>query len=46
MVNYIAPGFSYQNFIKAFGVEENKFFFSFEWLDSVDKLDHSDVPPH
>ena len=39
MVNYFAPGFSYQNFIKAFGVEENKFFFSFEWLDSVDKLD-------
>ena len=27
MVNYIAPGISYQNFIKAFGVKENKFFF-------------------
>ena len=46
MVNYIASGFSYQNFIKAFGIEENKFFFPYEWLDSVDKLDYPDVPPH
>ena len=46
MVNYIAPGFSYQNFIKAFGVKENKFFFPYEWLDSPDKLDYPDVPPH
>ena len=30
MVNYIAPGFSYQNFVKGFGVEENKFFFPYE----------------
>ena len=46
MVNYVAPEFSYQNFIKAFGVEENKFFFPYEWLDSVDKLDYTDVPLH
>jgi len=26
MINYIAPGFSYQNFIKTFVVEDNKFF--------------------
>ena len=43
MVNYIAPGFSYQNFIKAFGVKENKFFFPYEWLDSPGKLDYPDV---
>ena len=46
IVNYIAPGFSYQNFIKAFGVKENKFFFPYEWLNSPDKLDYPDVPPH
>ena len=45
MVNYIAPGFFNQNFIKVFGVEENNFF-PYEWLDSPDKLDYPDVPPH
>ena len=46
MVNYNAPGFSYQNFIKAFEGEKHKFFFPYEWLDFQDKLDYSNVPSH
>ena len=46
IINYIAPGFSYQNFIKAYGVKDNKFFFPFEWLDTLDKLDYSELPSY
>ena len=43
--NYIAPGFSYEKFIKAYEVGQTKFFFPYEYADSPKKLNHS-LPNH
>ena len=43
--NYIAPGFSYDKFIKAYDVNQTKFFFSYEYVDSLEKLNHT-LPNH
>jgi hypothetical protein len=42
--NYIAPGFSYDMYVKAFGCRANKGFFPYEWMDSLDKLDYPCLP--
>ena len=38
MVNFVSPGYSYAKFLKAFGVEERKSYFPYEFLDDVSKL--------
>ena len=38
ITNYLAPGYSYSKFLKAYDVEEQKVFFPYEWLDTLDKL--------
>ena len=38
--NYIAPGFSYEKFIKVCDVNQTKFFFPYEYVDSLEKLNH------
>lgn len=45
ITNYIAPGFSYHVFLKAFECPQTKGFSSFEWF-SPDKLDYPQLPPH
>ena len=45
IVNFMSPGFNYASYLKAFGVEEQKGFFPYEWLDSLDKLDQTTLPP-
>jgi hypothetical protein len=42
--NFIAPGFSYSDYLRAYGVEETKGFFPYEWLDTLDKLDYKELP--
>jgi len=37
-INYIAPGFSYKKFMKAYGASQSKFYFPYEWSDSLEKL--------
>ena len=44
--NFLAPGFSYKEFLEAYGCESGKFFFLYEFVDSVEKLNHPRVPPH
>ena len=44
--NYLAPGFSYRKFLKAYGCDDSKFFFPYEWLDNLSKLETTQVPPH
>ena len=44
--NYIAPGFSYKKFIKACGASQSKFYFPYEWFDSLEKLKHDKLPPY
>ena len=42
--HYLAPGYSYAKFLKADRTEEAKFFFPYECIDSVDKLDFPSLP--
>ena len=44
--NYIAPGFSYDQFLKAYECEQAKGFFPYEWVDNLDKLEETSLPPH
>ena len=46
ITNYLAPGFSYSQFLKAFGCPQGKGFFPYEWVNSTDKLDYPALPPH
>ena len=42
----IAPGFSYSQYRKAYKRTEQKGFFPYEWMTSLDKLNVSQLPPH
>ena len=44
--NYLAPGFSYDQFLKAYECEQTKGFFPYEWLDCLNKLQETSLPPH
>ena len=45
MVNYLAPGYSYANYLKAFIADECKGFFPYEWMTSTRKLSNARLPP-
>ena len=44
--NYVAPGVSYGQFLKAYECKQTKGFFPYEWIDSLDKLGETSLPPH
>ena len=44
--NYVAPGFSYDQFLKAYECEQTTGFFPYEWVDGLDKLEETSLPPH
>ena len=46
ITNYLAPGFSYSQFLKAYGCTEEKGFFPYEWMTSLEKLNHTQLPAH
>ena len=46
ITNYLAPGYSYRQFLKAYGAEAGKGFFPYEWFNSLEKLDYPSLPPH
>ena len=46
ITNYLAPGFSYSQFLKAYECQEQKGFFPYEWMTSLDKLEVTSLPPH
>ena len=39
MTNYIAPGFSYDKYLKAYGYEVTKGHFPYEYMDRLERLD-------
>ena len=45
MFNYLAPGYSYANYLKAFLKDTRKGYFPYEWMDSVRKLCNTTLPP-
>ena len=46
ITSYLAPGCSYAVYLKAFGVTEEKGHFPYEYLDSLQKLEETSLPPH
>ena len=44
--NFLAAGSSYAGFLKAYGCAENKGFMPYEWVDSLEKLEEEQLPPH
>ena len=44
--NYVAPSFSYDQFLKAYECEQTKGFFPYKGVDGLDKLDDKSLPPH
>jgi G:T-mismatch repair DNA endonuclease (very short patch repair protein) len=44
ITNFIGPGQSYSSYLTAFGVEESKGFFPYEWFDDLSKLQHPCLP--
>ena len=45
MTNYIAPGFSYDKYLKAYGCEVTKGHFPYEYMDRLERLDDTALPP-
>ena len=45
ITNYLAPGFSYNHFLKVYKCEQTKGFFPYEWVDALDKLEGTSLPP-
>ena len=46
ILNYLAPGFSYDQFLKAYDSPVHKSFFPYEWFDHPDKLEYPSLPPY
>ena len=46
VTNFLAPGFSYDKFLKAYECPQTKGFFPYEWMDSLEKLQHPVLSPH
>lgn len=46
IVNFISPGFSYDKYLKAFACSQEKGFFPYEYIDDIDKLRDTALPPH
>jgi hypothetical protein len=46
ITNYMAPGFSYSQYLKAYECTEEKGFFPYEWITSLEKLNVSQLPHH
>ena len=45
ITSYLAPGFSYDKYLKAYGCELQKGHFPYEYMDGIGKLEDSALPP-
>ena len=45
VMNYLAPGITYDKWVKTYGATLAKSWLPYEWFDSADKLDYLGLPP-
>ena len=45
IMSYLAPGTTYDKWIKAYEAKQTKSWFPYEWFDSVAKLEYPGLPP-
>ena len=45
ITNFLAPGYSYDKYLKAYGCELQKGHFPYEYMDGIGKLEDSALPP-
>ena len=45
ILNFLGGATTLDNFLKAYGASEEKGFFPYEWFDSIEKLNVSQLPP-
>ena len=46
ILQFLAPGYNLKSFFKAFGVSEQKGFFSYDYFTSAEQLDETTLPPY
>ena len=46
VMNYLAPGITYDKWVKTYGAALSKSWLPYEWFDSPDKLDYPRLPPY
>ena len=46
ITNYLAPGITYDKWVKTYGANQTKSWLPCEWFDSADKLDYKGLPPY
>ena len=45
IINYLAPGFCYDKYLKVYGCELQKCHFPYEYMDGIGKLEDRALPP-
>ena len=46
VMNFLAPGITYDKWVKTYGATLSKSWLPYEWFDSPDKLDYPRLPPY
>ena len=46
VINYLAPGITYDKWVKTYGAKQTKSWLPYEWFDSADKLCYKGLPPY
>ena len=46
ILEFLAPGYNLKSFFNAFGVSEQKGFFSYDYFTHADQPDETTLPPH
>ena len=46
VINFIAPGFTYANYLKAYDASATKGFFPYEYMTNLNQLNETELPPH
>ena len=44
IINFLAPGYSYEKYLKAYGCELQKYHFPYEYMDGIGKMEDSALP--